>query len=116
GNYKAVDELNLSINKGEVFGLLGPNGAGKTTTILMLLGLTERSAGHIEVLGLDPQLAALKVKSRVGYMPDDIGFYDDRTAIENLVYTAMLNGIERKLAMPLAKKFLQKVGLESASN
>lgn len=116
GDYKAVNDLNLTINKGEVFGLLGPNGAGKTTTILMLLGLTERTEGEIEVLGLDPQYNALEVKSKVGYMPDDIGFYDDRTAIENLVYTAMLNGMTRQSAIPLAEQLLQKVGLSAATN
>ena len=85
-----------TIGRGEVFGLLGPNGAGKTTTILMLLGLTEPTAGGGEVDGLDPTRDPLAVKSRVGYLPDDVGFYDDLTARQNLRYTAELNRIPRR--------------------
>ena len=95
GDFVAVDHLNLSIRKGEVFGLLGPNGAGKTTTILMLLGLTEPTEGTVRVLGFDPSRQPLSVKKRVGYMPDQVGFYDDLTARENLIYIAKLNGIPR---------------------
>jgi ABC-type multidrug transport system ATPase subunit len=77
GSTLAVDRLDLSIEEGEVFGLLGPNGAGKTTTILMLLGLTEPTSGVARVAGFDPLRAPLEVKRRVGYMPDQLGFYDD---------------------------------------
>ncbi len=96
GTFLAVDQLNLSVQPGEVFGLLGPNGAGKTTTILMLLGLTEPSSGSVRVLGMDPTRQPVSVKARVGYLPDQIGFYDELTARENLVYTARLNGIPRQ--------------------
>lgn len=113
--YTAVNSLNLTLYRGEVFGLLGPNGAGKTTTILMMLGLTERSGGEVKVLGLDPHYDAIAIKSKVGYMPDDIGFYEDRTAIDNLVYTARLNGIAEKQAKQQAEQLLQRVGLEHAS-
>lgn len=95
GDFVAVDDLNLAVKKGEVFGLLGPNGAGKTTTILMLLGLTEPTTGTVRVLGFDPSRQPLSVKARVGYMPDQVGFYDELTARENLVYIARLNGIGR---------------------
>ena len=95
GNFVAVDHLDLVIQKGEVFGLLGPNGAGKTTTILMLLGLTEPTKGQVRVLGFDPVRQPLSVKARVGYMPDQVGFYDELTARENLIYIAKLNGISR---------------------
>ena len=93
GRAVAVDGIDLAVEKGEVFGLLGPNGSGKTTTILLLLGLTEPSAGEIRVLGLDPLRQPLAVKRRVGYLPDQIGFYDHLTARENLAYTARLAGI-----------------------
>lgn len=114
--YTAVNSLNLTLYRGEVFGLLGPNGAGKTTTILMMLGLTERSGGEVKVLGLDPHYDAITIKSKVGYMPDDIGFYEDRTAIDNLVYTARLNGIAMKQAEQQAEQLLQRVGLQHASH
>jgi len=92
GDKLAVDGLDLEVREGEVFGLLGPNGSGKTTTILMLLGLTEPSAGEIEVLGLDPRIRPISVKRRVAYLPDTVGYYDDYTGRENLRYTARLNG------------------------
>ncbi|TFG63089.1 MAG: ABC transporter ATP-binding protein [Spirochaetales bacterium] len=88
--FQAVIDLSLSIYSGEVFGLLGPNGSGKTTTILMLLGLTEPSAGNVSVLGFDPMRHSLEVKRRVGYLPDAVGFYDEMTARDNLVYTTRL--------------------------
>lgn len=96
GDFVAVDCLDLTVRAGEVFGLLGPNGAGKTTTILMLLGLTEPTSGRIRVLGFDPARQPLSVKARVGYMPDQVGFYDELTARENLSYIARLNAIPRK--------------------
>jgi ABC-2 type transport system ATP-binding protein len=107
----AVDRLNLTIDEGEVFGLLGPNGSGKTTTILMLLGLTEPTSGQVRVLGLDPARQPLSVKARVGYIPDQVGFYDDLTAVENLMYTAKLNGIPRKEALRRIEESLTRLGL-----
>ncbi len=92
-----VDGIDFDILKGETFGLLGPNGAGKTTTILMMLGLTEVSAGEVRVMGHDPVREPLAVKRRVGYLPDAVGFYDNMTAVENLAYTARLMGFARNV-------------------
>jgi ABC-2 type transport system ATP-binding protein len=88
----AVDNVSFTVARGEIFGLLGPNGAGKTTTILMLLGLTEISAGAARVLGHDPVREPLAVKRRVGYLPDSVGFYDYLSARDNLRYPARLIG------------------------
>lgn len=115
GAFVAVDRLNLEVRAGEVFGLLGPNGAGKTTTILMLLGLTEPSSGSVRVLGLDPARKPLSVKSRVGYLPDQVGFYDELTARENLTYIARLNGISGKVVHQRVDEALGRVGLEGAA-
>ena len=115
-NFNAVKDLNLSIQKGEVFGLLGPNGAGKTTTILMLLGLTEPTAGGVRVLGLNPARQPLKVKARVGYLPDQVGFYDELTAVENLIYTARLNGLPGKEAYARIQAALERVGLQGVAD
>ncbi len=93
GKATVVDGIDFEVAKGEIFGLLGPNGAGKTTTILMMLGLTEISGGAIRVLDHDPVRQPLAVKRRVGYLPDQVGFYDNLTAIDNLVYSARLMGI-----------------------
>ena len=110
----AVDGVTFSIGAGEIFGLLGPNGAGKTTTILMLLGLSEISAGQARVFGHDPMRDPLSVKRRVGYLPDSVGFYDNLTAAENLHYTARLMGIgpgarDRKIAAALDRVGLAPV-------
>jgi ABC-2 type transport system ATP-binding protein len=111
GDKLAVDGLTLEIERGEVFGLLGPNGAGKTTTILMLLGLTQRTAGSARVDGIDPARHPLAVKSRVGYLPDDVGFYDDMTARQNLRYTADLNRLDRRTAQDRIDRALEDVRL-----
>src|SRR5437588_4848254 len=91
-----VKGISFEVARGEIFGLLGPNGAGKTTTILMLLGLSDISAGQARVLGYDPVREPLAVKRRVGYLPDQVGFYDNLTAADNLRYTARLMGLERE--------------------
>ena len=111
GRFTAVDGIDLAIGKGEVFGLLGPNGSGKTTTILLLLGLTEPSAGTIRVLGLDPLRKPLSVKRRVGYLPDQIGFYDHLSAAENLAYTARLAGLASPEAGKRIAEALERVRL-----
>ena len=107
----AVDPLNLKIRRGEVFGLLGPNGAGKTTTILMLLGLTEPTSARPGSTASTPTRDPLRVKSQVGYLPDDVGFYDDMTAGPNLRYTAELNRLPRKVADERIEGLLEDVGL-----
>ena len=111
GQLTAVDRLNLRIQEGEVFGFLGPNGAGKTTTILMLLGLTEPTAGKAEVCGLSPTRDPLKVKRMVGYFPEKIGFYNDLTARQNLRYTGSLNGVAEGGLEKKIEGLLEKVGL-----
>jgi ABC-2 type transport system ATP-binding protein len=93
GGTSVVDGVHFNVARGEIFGLLGPNGAGKTTTILMMLGLTDVTAGEVRVLGHDPVRDPLAVKRRVGYLPDMVGFYDNLSARENLTYTARLMGI-----------------------
>ncbi len=107
----AVDHLNLRVQDGEVFGILGPNGSGKTTTILMLLGLTDPTEGEARVLGFDPLRQPLSVKRHVGYLPDQVGFYDELTAWENLAYIAKLNGIPRREYQQRIAASLERMGL-----
>ena len=116
GDLVAVDSLDLEVKQGEIYGFLGPNGAGKTTTILMLLGLTEPTAGRLRVLGYDPLREPLKLKRLVGYLPENLGFYEDMTARQNLLYTAKLNGISFSEAEDRVKKILDAVGLSDASD
>jgi len=107
----AVNSLSLTVQEGEVFGFLGPNGAGKTTTILMLLGLTEPTSGQVAVCGFDPSRQSLDVKRRVGYLPENPGFYDDLSARENLLYMARLNRIPEEEARRRTAEVLDQVGL-----
>jgi ABC-2 type transport system ATP-binding protein len=116
GGTVAVDSLDLEVEAGEVFGLLGPNGAGKTTTILMLLGMTDPSAGSVRVVGFDPFRQPLEVKRRVGYMPDSVGFYDYLSATENLRYTARLAGLGRREASDRIAAMLDRVGLADVAD
>lgn len=111
GDQIAVNHLNLSINKGEIFGFLGPNGAGKTTTLLMLLGLSEPTSGTARVCGFNPTREPLQVKRVVGYLPENVGFYDDLNAVQNLDYICRLNGISGQDAAPLIEEHLKAVGL-----
>ncbi|MCZ7664302.1 MAG: ABC transporter ATP-binding protein [Thermoleophilia bacterium] len=116
GGLTAVDGLDLALHRGEVFGLLGPNGAGKTTTILMLLGLTEPSAGKARVEGYDPVREPLQVKRLVGYLPDNVGFYPDMTGRQNLRYTASLNRRRGREAEERIAGLLEQVGLSEAAD
>lgn len=111
GKFQAVKNLSLSIRRGEIFGLLGPNGAGKSTTILMLMGLTESSTGSIRIDQLNPQREPVAVKRIIGYMPDNVGFYDHLTALENLIFIAELNGLTKTEALRASLDMLEKVGL-----
>ncbi|NOY36560.1 MAG: ABC transporter ATP-binding protein [Chlorobi bacterium] len=111
GTFTAVDHLNLSVGKGEIFGLLGPNGAGKSTTILMILGLTEPDSGTVTVCGTDSVRFPVEVKKKVGYLPEDVGFYDKYSGLENLVYTGRLNGMTETEAIEKAEVLLDSVGL-----
>jgi ABC-2 type transport system ATP-binding protein len=115
GSFTAVDHLNLNIRKGEIFGLLGPNGAGKSTTILMMLGLTDPTTGSVTVCGIDSTSHPIDVKRKVGYLPEDVGFYDNRTGLENLLYTASLNRIAGNEASRRAKLLLERIGLTDAA-
>jgi ABC-2 type transport system ATP-binding protein len=112
GEQVAVNRLNLKIDQGEVFGFLGPNGAGKTTSLLMLLGLSEPTSGKAWVCGFDPTREPLKVKKIVGYLPENVGFYDDLTAAQNLLFMGRLNGIPEEAARPKVQEVLKIVGLE----
>lgn len=111
GRVVAVEDLDLKVQEGEVFGLLGPNGSGKTTTILMLLGLTEPTRGEARVLGFDPVREPLKVKARVGYLPDSVGFYGELSAWENLRYTTRLLGLSDGEAASRIEEVLRRMGL-----
>jgi ABC-2 type transport system ATP-binding protein len=107
----AVDHVDIEAQAGEIVGILGPNGSGKTTTILMLLGLTEPTSGRATVAGYDPLREPLEVKRRVGYLPDQVGFYDGLSARDNLAYTGRLAGLSRAEIDERFTAALDRVGL-----
>src|SRR4030042_3215037 len=111
-----VDDFNITIKKGEIFGLLGPNGAGKSTIILMTLGLTEPTSGSITVDGFNSTREALKVKRITGYLPERVGFYDDLSAKNNLSYTAELNNIPYREIPKKIDEALEMVALSKNKN
>ena len=107
----AVDHLSFTVTEGEIFGFLGPNGAGKTTTLLMLIGLTEPSSGNVRVFGVDPTREPIKVKSKVGYLQENMGFYPDLNSRQMLRFVADLNGISGEDQETRIENALQTVGL-----
>jgi len=106
---RAVDNLSLEIEKGEIFALLGPNGAGKTTTIKSMLGLIFPTAGEIKINGFDVLKEGKKAKENIGYLPERVAFYDNLTAIQTMEFYAELRGADRKECIEL----LMDVGLDS---
>ncbi len=111
GRQTAVDNLTFAVDEGEIFGFLGPNGAGKTTTLLMLLGLTEPTSGSVRVMGVDPTRDPIKVKSKIGYLQENMGFYLDLNAYQMLQFVGELNGVTGELAEARIDGALQAVGL-----
>jgi ABC-2 type transport system ATP-binding protein len=111
GSQVAVNHLNLQIQEGEIFGFLGPNGAGKTTTLLMFLGMTEPTSGNVRVCGFDPRRDPLRIKEKIGYLPENVGFYDDMDARQNLQFVARLNRIPDEVSRKRIDEMLGKVGL-----
>lgn len=112
GKFKAVNGVNLSIEKGEIFGFVGPNGAGKTTTMRIVAGLLSADAGEVYVDGIDGIRHNKKLKEKIGYMPDFFGVYDNLKAIEYLEFYASIYGILGKEATNLCMDLLELVNLK----
>ena len=112
---RAVNDLTAEIQSGEVFGLLGPNGAGKSTTILMLIGLIEPTAGCCRIDGIEVATNPIAVKQKIGYMPEDVGFYPSLTAEENLTYFARLFRMDARTYNKCIPDLLSVVGLDGVT-
>ncbi|ACL18282.1 ABC-2 type transport system ATP-binding protein/Cu-processing system ATP-binding protein [Desulfitobacterium sp. LBE] len=112
GPFQAVKDINLTVEKGEIYALLGHNGAGKSTLIKMILGLVKASAGMIEIEGLNYDAKNKEIKKRVGYLPERMNFYDNLTAWETISFYAKLKGITRKRC----EEVLEQVGLREAEH
>ncbi|WP_457752670.1 ABC transporter ATP-binding protein [Thermococcus sp.] len=111
GSLKAVDDLTLNVEKGIVFGFLGPNGAGKTTTILSMLGLIIPDRGSIRILGHDVLKEPIKVKKRIGFLPENATAYDELTAWKNLEFFANFYDFSKQEKEKRIEELLKLVGL-----
>jgi ABC-2 type transport system ATP-binding protein len=112
GAFTAVDDVNLEIPAGEIFGFLGPNGAGKSTTIRILCGLLSPSAGSATVSGFDVRREPERVKSSIGYMSQRFSLYDDLTVEENIDFFSGVYGVEKGLREDRKAYALRMAGLE----
>jgi ABC-2 type transport system ATP-binding protein len=111
GKLTAVDHLDLSVPRAEVFGFLGPNGCGKSTTIRMLCGLLQPSEGEVEVLGCQIPRDAEELKRRIGYMTQKFSLYEDLTVQENLEFLAAVQGIGRRETRQRIDELLERYWL-----
>jgi ABC-2 type transport system ATP-binding protein len=107
----ALDAVSLDARPGEVLALLGPNGAGKTTTIRLLNGVLSADAGTATVLGLDPWRDGTALRRRTGVLTENAGLDDRFTALENLVTTAELRGIDRRDGRKRGGELLERFGM-----
>ncbi|HTQ70538.1 MAG TPA: ABC transporter ATP-binding protein [Acidocella sp.] len=111
GGLAAVSEVSLSIKRGEIFGLVGPDGAGKTTLMRMLAGLLRPDAGAVTLDGVDVLADPEAAKSRLSYMPQRFGLYEDLTVDENIFFYAELFGVARKARQARAAELLEAAGM-----
>lgn len=121
GSFTAVEDLSLTIERGEIFGFLGPNGAGKSTTIRSILDLIRPTAGHCRVLGLDSRADAVEIRRSLGFLPADLALYPNLTGRRTIQYLANLRGgVDMARVDGLAERFGadldRKVGEYSSGN
>ena len=113
GDVIAVDDVDLEIPAGEIYGFLGPNGSGKTTIIRMLCGLLTPTAGEVSVLGLDIPAQAETLRRNFGYMTQKFALYDDLTVQENMQFMSRIHGLSRAAARTRIEELLERYALTS---
>ncbi|WP_315116752.1 ABC transporter ATP-binding protein [uncultured Clostridium sp.] len=114
GSTKAVDNINLKIEDGEIFGFLGPNGAGKTTTIKMITGILHSDSGSIKINGIDVKEDPLKAKKQFGFVPDNPDMFLKLKGMEYLNFMADIYDVPKEDRKPIIEKLSREFGLESA--
>lgn len=114
GQIKAVDNINLEVKPGEIFGFLGPNGAGKTTTIKMIVGLLKPDEGKVFIDGIDVWENPLEAKKKISYVPDTPEVYDKLKGIEYLNFIADIYGVPKDIRQERIEKYLDIFELENA--
>jgi len=116
GDFKAVKEIDFTVETGEIFGFLGPNGAGKTTTINMLTGLARPTSGTIKIAGEDGIKNIKRVQQLIGIVPDESNLYEEMSGLENLTFCASLYGMDKTKRERRAKQLLKQFGLTDTGN
>jgi len=111
GDFTAVDQVNIMVQRGEIFGFLGPNGAGKTTTMRMLMGLLQPTSGSATILGLDIVTQKAEVHQRIGYMSQRFSLYNDLTVVENLNFFGGTYGVRGRQMDSRRQEILEMAGL-----
>jgi ABC-2 type transport system ATP-binding protein len=111
GDFVAVRDVSLEVERGEIFGVLGPNGAGKSTTIRMLCGILDPSSGEGTVVGFDIRRDAERIKQRIGYMTQRFSLYEDLTVAENLTFYAGIYGVPLGRRRRRVGEVLERTGL-----
>ena len=112
GSFKALNGLDLTINKGEIFGFIGPNGAGKSTTMKIVAGLLTPDSGEVYVDGIDAIKRNKELKEKIGYMPDFFGVYDNLKAIEYLEFYGSIYGLSYNEGKKIGMDLLELVNLK----
>lgn len=112
GQFKALNTISLEINRGEIFGLLGPNGAGKSTLLSILAGASKPSSGFARLDDMEIQPNNLKLRARIGLVPQDFAFYEDLTAKENLIFFGQLFGMQGQILTNKVNEILEIIGLD----
>lgn len=113
GQFRALDQISFSVNKGEILGFLGPNGAGKTTTMRLITGFIKPTEGNIIISGYDVQENPIQVKSQIGYLPENLPLYTEMDVLSYLRFVATIKGIERSKINNSVSKVVDMCGLGS---
>lgn len=114
GGSRAVDDVDLSVRRGSIFGFVGPNGAGKTTTLLMMTGLLRPDAGTVTVGGVDVWQSPTTAKRTIGVLPDRMRVFDRLTGAQMLYYAAVLQGLDRTAARERTNDLALALGLDGS--
>lgn len=116
GSFKALDDISFEVKKGEILGLLGPNGAGKTTTLRILTGYFNPTLGKVTFDGLDIIEDSLKIKQKIGYLPENNPLYEEFKVKEYLNYVAEIHNVSKSHMQDAVTKVIQTCGLEEKQN
>lgn len=112
GDFTAVDQISMEVEKGEIFGFLGANGAGKTTAMKMLCGLSVPTSGKAQIAGFDVYKDTEKIKKNIGYMSQKFSLYEDLTVLENIRFFGGIYGLSNKAIKNKSEELINRLNIE----